>query len=313
MKTTFEKAREFMYRNARPLDLARFQYHFENGSKEMVMRVLSYYQNEDGGFGNAVEADCWNPNSIPLHSNTASDVIREIDFEDADHPVIQGLLNWYAGGKHFNGKSWEMTVESNNDYPHAPWWQADSISSCHTDYNGTAQIAGFIARYAQKDSDLFGLGVRVANEAVSALLDEEITDMHTCVCYMRMAELFERGKATEYIPFDKLKESLHKSINKLIDTDTSNWSSYACKPSSFIGSRESEYYKDNKDVAEYECEYILNTQLEDGSWNIPWGWADYPEEWAVSKVWWKGHGIVQNLLYLKGFGKLPVTACYDKH
>ena len=155
MNATFEKAQAFIYRNARPLDLARFQYHFENGSKEAIMKVLSYYQNEDGGFGNAVEADCWNPNSIPLHSNTASEIIREIGFEDNQHPVIQGLLKWYASGEHFNGKTWEITVESNNNYPHAPWWHTESVSSCHTDYNGTAQIAGFIARYADKGSDIF--------------------------------------------------------------------------------------------------------------------------------------------------------------
>lgn len=99
---TFEKAKIFMYRNARPLDLARFQYHFENGDKETVMNILSYYQNKDGGFGHAVEADCWSPNSIPLHSNTAGDIIREIDYEDANHPVIQRLLKWYASKKHFN-------------------------------------------------------------------------------------------------------------------------------------------------------------------------------------------------------------------
>ncbi|MCI8361096.1 MAG: hypothetical protein HFE86_07155 [Clostridiales bacterium] len=50
----FEKAKAFMCRNARPLDLARFQYHFENGSKENVLRVLSYYQNADGGCGHAI-------------------------------------------------------------------------------------------------------------------------------------------------------------------------------------------------------------------------------------------------------------------
>ena len=66
MKTTFKKAREFIYRNARPLDLTRFQYHFENGSKEAVMSALAYYQNEDGGFGYALEPDCWNPNSTPI-------------------------------------------------------------------------------------------------------------------------------------------------------------------------------------------------------------------------------------------------------
>lgn len=298
---TFEKAKTFMYRNARPLDLARFQYHFENGSKEAVMNVLSYYQNEDGGFGHAVEADCWNPNSIPLHSNAAGNIIREIDYEDAKHPVIQGLLKWYAGGEHFNGKCWAITVESNNDYPHAPWWHTESVSSCHTDYNGTAQIAGFIARYAEKDSECFKLGVRVANEAISALSSDGISDKHTCACYMRMAELFEKGKVTEYIPFGELKEKLHKSINQLIDTDISKWSGYACRPSCFIDSKESEYYPANKDIADYECEHIVKTQLADGSWEIPWQWEDYYDEWVISKNWWKGQVIIENLLYLKGF------------
>lgn len=302
MNTTFEKARTFMYRNARPLDLARFQYHFENGSKEAVLNALSYYQNADGGFGHAVEADCWNPNSIPLHSNTASEIIREIDFIDNRHPVIQGLLKWYASGKHFNGKNWDITVESNNDYPHAPWWHTESVSSCHTDYNGTAQIAGFIARYADKEGELFKLGVRIANEAIEALSPDEIRDMHTCACYMRMAELFENGKATEYIPFNELKDKLHKSINKLIVTDVSKWSGYVCQPSCFINSKESEYYLDNKEIADYECEHIINTQLADGSWNIGWTWdGNYPDEWAISKNWWKGQLIIQNLLYLKGF------------
>lgn len=306
-KTVFEKARTFMYRNARPLDLVRFQYHFEGGSKEAVMNVLSYYQNEDGGFGHAVEEDCWNPNSIPLHSNTAGDIIREIDYEDADHPVIQGLLAWYAGGEHFDGKTWAVTVESNNDYPHAPWWHTESASSCHTDYNGTAEIAGFIARYAKKDSDTFQLGVRVANEAVAALSPEEIRDMHMCACYIHMAEFFEKRNVTEYIPYRELKEKLHRSVNKLIEKDTSKWGGYVCQPHCFFDSKKSEYYPENREIADYECGHIIDTQLADGSWEIPWQWQDYPDEWAVSRNWWKGQRIIENLLYLKGFGKCQVA------
>jgi hypothetical protein len=45
MNNVFQKAEEFIYRNARPLDLARWQYHFENGSIEAVLNALSYYQN----------------------------------------------------------------------------------------------------------------------------------------------------------------------------------------------------------------------------------------------------------------------------
>jgi len=74
------------------------------------------------------------------------------------------------------------------------------------------------------------------------------------------------------------------------------------KPSQFFSNSGSIFYKDNKEIADYECDFITRTQLEDGSWSIPWGWNGYPEEWAVSKNWWKGSGAVLNLLYLKGMG-----------
>ena len=96
MNAMYEKTRRFLYRNARPLDIARWQYHFENGSKEAVLTALSCYQNEDGGFGHALEEDCWNPNSSPIQTWVATEILREIEFTDASHPVIQGILRYLA-------------------------------------------------------------------------------------------------------------------------------------------------------------------------------------------------------------------------
>ena len=304
MSVIFEKARTFMYRNARPLDLARFQYHFENGPQEAVLHALSFYQNADGGFGHAIEADNWNPNSIPLHANGANSIFHEIGMADGSHPMIQQLIAWYVSGVCFNGKSWDVTVPSNNDYPHAPWWHTDSVSTCHTDYNGTAQIAGFLIRYAPRCSEGFRLGVRIAGEAIAALDPASLMDSHTCACYLRMAELIEEAGAQSLFPFEDLKARLHQSVQKLIVTDKSKWGAYVCKPSQFFRSRNSEYFAENADIAEYECKFIAATQLEDGSWDIPWRWEKFPDEWAVAKNWWKGEVILENLLYLKGFGKL---------
>ena len=304
MNPILEKARTFMYRNARPLDLARFQFHFENGSQEAVLRALSFYQNEDGGFGHAIEADNWNPNSIPLHSNGANSIIHEIGFTDQNHPMIQKLIGWYVSGACFNGRSWDITVPSNNDYPHAPWWHTDSVSTCHTDYNGTAQIAGFLVRYAPRASEGFRLGMRIATEAVAALDPAALMDMHTCACYLCMANLIEAAGAADLLPFDELKQKLHQSVSRLIVKDKTKWGAYVCKPSQFLSSRESEYYAGNAEIAEYECDFISNTQLADGSWDIPWRWEAFPDEWAISKNWWKCQWIIQNLLYLKGFGLL---------
>lgn len=45
MMSMLEKTRDFIYRNARPLDLIRWQFHFENGSADAVMKILAAYQN----------------------------------------------------------------------------------------------------------------------------------------------------------------------------------------------------------------------------------------------------------------------------
>jgi len=31
---------------------------------------------------------------------------------------------------------------------------------------------------------------------------------------------------------------------------------------------------------------------------------NYPDEWAISKNWWKGNLAILNILYLRGMGKL---------
>ncbi len=120
------------------MDLARWQYHFENGSKEAVVNALSYYQNEDGGFGHALGPDAWNPNSSPIQTWYATEILREINFTDNSHPVIKGILDYLASGKDFNGRYWYNIIESNDDYPHAPWWDMVTGSTAHDDYNPTA-------------------------------------------------------------------------------------------------------------------------------------------------------------------------------
>ncbi|MFQ7672712.1 MAG: hypothetical protein ACLRLY_09730 [Clostridium sp.] len=92
----YHRARRFVYKNARPLELAKWQYHFENGSREAVLETLACYQNTDGGFGYGLEPDYWNPHSSPSQTYEATEIIWEIGMEreDADHPVIQGILEY---------------------------------------------------------------------------------------------------------------------------------------------------------------------------------------------------------------------------
>ncbi len=166
MNQIFNKARAFIYRNARPLELARWQYHFEGGRRSAVAQSLAAYQTADGGFGHALEPDAWNPHSTPIQTWAATEILREIDLVDPAHPIISGILRYLEGGQDFDGHCWYNTVPGNNDYPHAPWWHTDSQSTSHHSYNPTACLAGFILRFAAEDSALFRLGRRVTQEAL---------------------------------------------------------------------------------------------------------------------------------------------------
>lgn len=134
----YQLIRRWIYRNARPLDLARWKYHFEEGARSNVMEALAAYQNKDGGFGHALEADAWNPNSTPIQTATAVERLLEIEFDDAAHPVLQGILNYLDGGAEMDGNTWRNVTESNNEYPHAPWWHTSSDSTARSIYNPTA-------------------------------------------------------------------------------------------------------------------------------------------------------------------------------
>jgi hypothetical protein len=204
----FNKARTFIYRNARPLDLARWQYHFEESSKEAVLTALSFYQNENGGFGHALEPDAWNPNSSPIQTWTATEILREINFTDRAHPIIQGILNYLSSGKDFTGNFWYNTVKSNNDYPHAPWWHTESESTSHSNYNPTACLAGFIIRYADKNSEMYTLGCRIVKEAFVDYMGQGlINNMHTVLCYIRMMQYCEEAGVVDIIDLSALEKN----------------------------------------------------------------------------------------------------------
>jgi hypothetical protein len=299
------RARAFIYRNARPLDLARWQHHFENGSKEAVLTALAAYQNEDGGFGHALEPDAWNPNSTPIQTWSAMEILREIDFTDRMHPMIKGILCYLASGQDFTGQYWLNAVRSNNDYPHAPWWHTDSDSTCHHTYNPTACLAGFIIRFADQDSQLYRLGCRIAEEAIAALQCDSSHDMHTTLCYIRLLQYCEEAGVSHLFSLPALKEKLKLRVNASITRNTAAWDTgYVCRPSQYFKTKGSLFYPENSEIANYECEHIIKSQLEDGSWNIPWHWEAYPEAWSISKNWWKANGALHNMLYLQGMGKL---------
>lgn len=245
---TMETAKNFIYRNARPLDFARWRYHFENDSREAVLKALAAYQNEDGGFGHGLEADCFNPNSSPIQTWTAIEILREVRMTDRRNPMIQNILRYLESGADFDSSrnQWLNTVPSNNEYPCAVWWKYDDKGETKMDYNPTAYLAGFAIKYAEPDSKLYKLACEIAKEAAEWFCAKApFQEMHVTSCFIRLygycaeagVQLFDMG-----LLLRKLKEQVNCNITK----DTEKWkANYCAFPSNFIVSKNSPFYVDN--------------------------------------------------------------------
>ncbi|MEI3338608.1 MAG: hypothetical protein V8R80_00510, partial [Eubacterium sp.] len=60
---------------------------------------------------------------------------------------------------------------------------------------------------------------------------------------------------------------------------------------------------ENRELCEFECKFISETQEADkGTWKITWEWGTYPEEWQISKNWWKSDLIIKNIRFLDAMG-----------
>ena len=138
--------------------------------------------------------------------------------------IIQGILRYLAEGRNFDGKVWYNTIRSNNDYPHALWWHDESGVSSHNDYNPTACLAGFIVRFANRDSDLYRLGRRIAEEAYDAYFGQDLpSDMHAASCYLRLWQDCTEAGVTDLIDLAALKERLRKQVRHCISSNIGEW------------------------------------------------------------------------------------------
>lgn len=300
----FDRARQFVYRNARPLDLARWQYHFEGGSRENVLTALAAYQNADGGFGHAIEPDNWSPYSTPIGTWKAISHLREIGMEDVQQPMMRDILEYLGSGADFADGQWRNTVPGGNEYPHAIWWEYREGSP--SDYNPTASLAGFLLRYAPGDSELYALGSQTAREAVDWYMAQgRYTEQHVLRCFVELWEYVKEADAENVIDIAAFEEKIRADVQAAICHDASKWATeYVCMPSQLITSRKSGFYADNVDAAESECDFIIYSQESDGAYPVTWLWHNDYKEFEIAANWWRSDLIIRHFLYLKAFGRL---------
>jgi hypothetical protein len=310
-KKVFDEIQLWIYRNARQIELTLWQYEFENGSVEAVLSALSHYQNDDGGFGNTLEADCWNPNSSPYTTLNAIGKLKNINFTDTSHPIMQGIINFLESGIHCVENGWLFNIPSNNDYAHAPWWTYDPKANEYEHKGVTAGIVCFVLQFIEKETELYKRACVFAERLLSKFKEPDNKGDMGLTGYCMLLEKIKQLGLTDKFDIDFLSAAIKKHVDESIVRDVSQWANYSVRPSQFISTPDSPFYKGNEDIIEKELDYLIDTRQDNGVWGITWQWwgnyEKYPKEFAISENWWKADldmGAIGKLKFLQSFGRL---------
>lgn len=304
-KNMYKKIKEWVYRNGRDIELNLWKYHFENGSKDEVISALSFYQNEDGGFGNALEPDNWNPNSTPYTTLYAIDILKEIEFVDLNHPMYIGIMKYLNSEKDLMEYGWRFSILTNDDFPHAPWWNFNEETNFTESIGITAGLSIFVLKYADKNSMLYQKVIGLVKNSIDYLLTENNFGEMGISGYIQLIHIMEEISVGEY-DYPSIKLKLNELVKNSIEKDISKWIYYGVRPSNYIKSPQSIYYIENKEIVDKEIKYLLETIPQNDVWGINWTWFDnmskYSKEFAISENWWKANKAIEKLRLLKNFG-----------
>ena len=292
----------WIHRNARGLELAKWRFYFEGGDAESVIDELQYYQNIDGGFGHALEADCWNPASAPSQMFYAIHILHELAYQDTTHPVIQNMLRYLESGKDMVDGFWVSILPSNNQYPHAPWWTKTDRKTFDV-YMPNADICWFILKFAQKDSPLYDRAVSMVQRMLNLFLSQNEVEPHSLESMMFLLRELQKTDSSCGQLEDAATAHGIQLMRGLIEVNPHTWTAYCITPSFFIHDRLHPLYPEYRELLKLEVQRLMETRDADGCWDINWVWQEYESAYRLSANWWKSSVTMQKLMLYETFAE----------
>ena len=249
----YREIQTWMHRNARPVDLAFWRCHFEGGSREEALAAMAYYQNADGGFGNALEPDSWNPDSSPYTTLIALNRLKEIG-TPADHPIIQGIYRYLESGAYRTEGGWHFNLPTNDHHAHAPWWFYSEDANLTESIGVTAELAGHILQDCEAGSPLHVLALSLANRLFDRLDGPGPYGDMGIGGYCMLAETVRQAGLEGRLGSDTLRSKIKALVDGSIVRDTAKWAWYGVRPSDLIKSPESLWLPGNEGIVDTELD-----------------------------------------------------------
>ena len=139
----YEKVIPLIQEKGKQIDVLLLRSLFEDVEKEIV-EELRQYQNDDFGFGHALEPDIRMPNSCVAATDHGLVILEQIKNESVKEKLIEELVEYYESVYNQELKRFVMTTKEVEDYPHAIWWTYKDVLKNFSFGNPDPEVIGFL-------------------------------------------------------------------------------------------------------------------------------------------------------------------------
>lgn len=304
-REAFGRARHFLKTQARPLDRALFEHRFEGSSVDGVLAELACFQNEDGGFGRALEPDVRTPSSSALATGIGLRILKELACSP-DHSMVRKTVEYLLVTCDPETRVWRVVPHDANAHPHAPWWHDEAGSLARTFDQflliPRAQIVALLHHYASLvPPDWLD---DVTRDTVAAVESAESLGAGGGADLNFAIDLAE----ADGLPSDvrqRLVQRIRAVVPQVVSRDPERWSTYCLPPLKVAPSPRSIVADLLEDILDAHLDYTIEVQTTEGTWEPTWTWDDlYPEVWPQAELEWRGEITLKTLSRLQAFGRI---------
>lgn len=303
-QSSFQKTRNFTVEQGRELDQHLFEFHFEDGNKESAMETLSEYQNEDGGFGKALEPDLRSPLSTAYTTSQGLFILREIG-ASSEEPMVQKAIQYLLDNYDEEHSIWPIIPREALEAPHAGHWD-DIIEKEFDEFfiNMRAGIAGHFWHYHDLVPE--GFAEKITEEAMTSfrtMPDDQLGWIFNLWSYLGLMN----SNGLPDIFHKELFEKLSRVIPQRISRKPENWTMMSVSPLNMAPTPDSHMAPFiDQNLIQANLDYDIERQNSDGTWALDWSWEqDNPEAWAIAEKEWKAHLAIGKLRILRSYHRFP--------
>ncbi|WP_340201771.1 hypothetical protein [Ascidiimonas sp. W6] len=292
-KQHFNKARDFILANARMIERRLFDFHFNQGSADGVFHAVYAYRNSDGGFGHGMEPDTASPESQPLFSVMALEILDEVEYLTKEIILNDFMPYFESITTEKGGIPWMFRPKS--DYPCEEHFKTVKEWAA---LSTTAPLLGILEKYKIHIPWMQNAAPFVWEEI--ARIKEKHVFCHLCV-----------PRQLQFLQHTKNRKKAEKAISDLKnwiiadgvlcnDPSDQGWGLYG-KPHRLMYAPDPESILSplfSKETIQLDLDRLISKQKEDGRWDTWYGISE------GTKLEWAGIQTLWTLKVLKAYGRI---------